>query len=115
MSRSITIKIIAEDEFESPESNRDFAPGFAQAVREVQKKAQGKWGWCSVKVEASVKVGGDTLIGTAHLGGCSYLSAEDFAAGGYLPQMIEEAIDEVAKKQEKLGHAIRMKEEVKAS
>jgi hypothetical protein len=58
------------------------------------KTAEGRWGWCVARVTA--KAGEKT--GTAYLGNCSYKNAEDFASNsGYLRQMIEEAIQEMAK------------------
>ena len=46
------------------------------------------WAWCCVRVTCTA--GGVT--GTAHLGGCSYASAEDFMAeDGYFSEMQAEA------------------------
>jgi hypothetical protein len=92
MATKITITISTLEEDETPEQSErrtKSTPGYAKAVREVMKTAEGRWGWCTATVLA--KVG--TCVGTAYLGNCSYKSAEDFALNsGYLNQMVEEAI-----------------------
>lgn len=96
----IEIIIEARDENETPEESEEStgsAPGYAKAVRGVMEKATGKWGWCVavVRARAMDKKGNTVGEGTAYLGNCSYLSAEDFAnKSGYLPQMAKEAIEE---------------------
>lgn len=100
----ITITISCQIEDESPEHSEKAtgsAPGYAEAVREQMKTAEGRWGWCSVLVKATAEKGTRSVDkeGRAYLGNCSYQSAEDFALhSGYLPQMIEEAIQDMLPK-----------------
>ena len=104
MSTKITITIDTQPEDETPERSEKrtgSAPGYAKAVREVQKTAEGRWGWCTVVITA--KGGGKE--GRAYLGNCSYRNAEDFANGGYLPQMVEEAIEDMLPKLEVKSNA----------
>lgn len=85
----VVITIEAEEEMESPErAERNASPGYAEAVREIKKTADGRWGWCSVKVEA--KIG--EKVGTTYLGNCSYYSAQDFIDSGYFEGMVKDAI-----------------------
>lgn len=96
MATKITIMIGTLEEDETPEQSEKRTgsmAGYAKAVREVMKAAEGEWGWCTATVTA--KVG--SCVGTAYLGNCSYKSAEDFALNsGYLNQMVEEAIHDAA-------------------
>lgn len=50
-----------------------------------QLESGNEWAWCTVKVTAFID--GIELEGTDYLGGCSYLSQEDFERGGYLADM----------------------------
>lgn len=100
----ITITISCQKEDETPEHSERVtgsAPGYAEAVREVMKTAEGRWGWCSVLVKATAERGSRSVDkeGRAYLGNCSYQNAEDFALhSGYLPQMVEEAIKDMLPK-----------------
>lgn len=98
----IVVKITAEPEDESPERSEKrtgSAPGYAKAVREQMKKAVGGWGWCSARMEVKLSSG---EIGTAYLGNCSYLSAEDFVENsGYYSQMFDEAFKEALEQKNK--------------
>lgn len=61
-------------------------------IRQIMDdSAWNEWAWCCVKVSAKWK----RFEGVAYLGGCSYASKEDFEKGGYLPQMQEEALDDL--------------------
>ena len=82
-----------EFSFFNAETNRyqEPSPGFADAVYEVEARADGCWGWCDVTVRATL--GG--LEGTGTLSQCSYLSEADFKAGGYYEQMEAEALAEL--------------------
>ena len=95
----ITIDTMAEDETpEHSEKVTKSAPGYAQGVRKMLKTAEGRWGWCIVRVTAKATDPGGEKAGIAYLGNCSYKNAEDFASNsGYLRQMVEEAIQEMAK------------------
>ncbi len=54
------------------------------------------WAWAQVTVEARLDVEGQTFIGRAYLGCCSYKDEADFTTpDGYYPQMCEEATDEL--------------------
>jgi hypothetical protein len=89
---SLTVEALPEEETpEQSEKRTKSAPGYAKAVREVKKTAEGRWGWCVVKITANVK----GKEGTAFLSNCSYKNAEDFVkTSGYFQQMVEEAVDE---------------------
>jgi len=99
---TITISCLMEDETpEHSERVTGSAPGYAEAVREVMKTAEGRWGWCSVLVKATAERGSRSVDkeGRSYLGNCSYQNAEDFALhSGYLPQMVEEAIKDMLPK-----------------
>ncbi|MFA5767373.1 MAG: hypothetical protein WC919_05600, partial [Candidatus Paceibacterota bacterium] len=96
---------LSEDETpEHSEKSTRSAPGYAKAVREVMKTAEGRWGWCTVKITALVckAVGsefGGKQEGTSYLGNCSYKSAQDFIkSSGYFQQMVDEAVAEAVAK-----------------
>jgi len=93
----LTINIEAQEEDETPEQSEKRTgsmKGYAKAVRENMKKAEGRWGWCCVKVEATIH-SKPTRFGTSYLGNCSYLSAQDFIKNsGYFQQMVDDAIAE---------------------
>lgn len=48
-----------------------------------------EWAWCCAVVEVSW----GEFKGVATIGCCSYESEEDFKAGGYYEDMVEEAVD----------------------
>jgi hypothetical protein len=89
---TITIEALAEDETpEHSERVTHSMEGYAKAVRENMKTAQGRWGWCTVKVTATI----GTVEGTDYLGNCSYKSSEDFILNsGYFGQMVDAAVGE---------------------
>ena len=85
------IKIEAFPEDVSPEEAQrtcGYASDFAEAVREVEAKAEAPWGWCTVKV--TVNKGQN--FGVAWLGQCSYYNELDFVENsGYFLDMVKEA------------------------
>jgi hypothetical protein len=87
---TVVIEALAEDETpEHSERVTRSAPGYAEAVREVMKTAEGRWGWCCVKIT----VLGGKREGTNYLGNCSYRSAQDFIKNsGYFQQMVNDAV-----------------------
>jgi hypothetical protein len=89
---TVVIEALAEDETpEHSERVTGSAPGYAKAVREVMKTAEGRWGWCTVKIT----VLDGKRVGTNYLGNCSYQSAQDFIkSSGYFQQMVDEAVAE---------------------
>lgn len=93
-----TFSVHAHEEDCSPEEMeraQGFAPGFAEGVRENMAKSA-MWGWCAIEVRCTVKVGNNSYQGTDHLGGCSYISAEDFMAeGGYFEGMKQNAFEDL--------------------
>jgi hypothetical protein len=95
MATKLTIIMEALPEDETPEQSEKrtgSAEGYAKAVRDMMKKAEGRWGWCCVRIKATL----GERTGTAFLGDCSYQSAEDFFDNsGYFPQMLEEAVGEL--------------------
>jgi hypothetical protein len=94
MATKFSLTLTTQPEEESPEQSErrtGSAPGYAKAVREVMETAEGRWGWCTVKI--AVKANGKE--GTAYLGNCSYKNAEDFVkTSDYFQQMVEEALTE---------------------
>jgi hypothetical protein len=87
---TITVEALAEDETpEQSEKRTGSMEGYAKAVREVMKTAEGRWGWCTVKIT----VLGGKREGTNYLGNCSYKSAQDFIKNsGYFQQMVDDAV-----------------------
>lgn len=87
-----TITMLAEPDTSSPEHQertQKFSPGFAQAVREQQKKAEKPWGWCTVVVTATL----GEFKGEDTLSGCSYLGPMDFIKNScYFEDMVNEAV-----------------------
>jgi len=69
----------------------DGSPDEEQIAAIEKQMEHSEWAWCSVKVTASW--GG--FEGSDHLGCCSYKDEDDFAEGGYLPQMQEEAMEDL--------------------
>ncbi len=58
-----------------------------------QLEAGNDWAWCSVRVSASFR----GVVGVDHLGGCSYLSEEDFCTpGGYWDDLKNGALRNLA-------------------
>lgn len=86
-----------------PEGDMD--PEAAAWVRD-QIDQGNVWGWASVTVTAKFTTeDGEELEGHDYLGGCSYLSKEDFMQpGGYYPQMREAAYEDLCQQLEKLGY-----------
>lgn len=93
----LTITVLALAEDETPEHSEKVtrsAPGYAKAVRKVMKTAEGRWGWCCVRVG----VLGGKKEGVSYLGNCSYKNAQDFIKNsGYFEMMVDEAIDDKGK------------------
>ena len=56
-----------------------------------------EWAWCTVEVQAYVP-GVEDFHGSTFLGGCSYEGEEDFKAGGYYEQMMQEALADLKEK-----------------
>jgi hypothetical protein len=70
-----------------------------------------EWAWTYVKVTASWA----GFTGRAGLGGCSYKSEADFrAVSGYLPQLLEEAVDDLLRQIEEAGWDVTCTEEAVA-
>jgi len=88
----IVVEALAEDETpEHSEKSTGSMKGYAKAVRAMMAKAEGRWGWCIVKVT----VIGGKREGTNYLGNCSYKNAQDFIEhSGYFQQMVDEAVAE---------------------
>lgn len=92
----LKIEVFAEADDITPERAEKlygFAPGFAVAVREVKKRAKGKWGWCT----AVVRVKTDNGEAEDSLGGCSYESDVDFIQNsGYFTDMVKTCLKEIS-------------------
>src|SRR5262245_46544874 len=97
--KALVITVSAIAEVESPEhygkamgTNREFA----QAVRDVIRRAEKPWGWCDVDVSVRLPDGRE---GISSLGACSYLSAADFVENsGYFSDKVEDALQEALNK-----------------
>lgn len=66
---------------------------------EADLDAGNVWAWASVKVSASWA----GFTGDDYMGACSYKDEADFRAGGYLPQMLEAAVDDLLRQIEEAG------------
>ena len=94
---TITVEALAEEETpEQSEKRTGSMKGYAKCVRENLKTAEGRWGWCIVKITV---LGGwlrQSSYGTPnYLSNCSYQSAQDFIKNsGYFQQMVDEAVAE---------------------
>lgn len=86
----IVFTITPEPEHTSP---RDDFDDEAMVAKIEKDRKSNEWAWCIVKVTASF--GG--FEGTNYLSGCSYKDEDEFANGGYLPQMQDEAIADLKK------------------
>lgn len=95
MATKLTIVMEALPDDETPEQSEKRTgsmKGYAKAVRDMMKVAEGRWGWCCVRIKATL----GAREGTAFLSNCSYKNADDFLNNsGYFTQMVEEAIGEL--------------------
>ena len=66
---------------------------------EADLDAGNEWAWASVKVSASWA----GFTGNDYLGACSYKDEAGFREGGYLPQMLEGAVDDLLRQIEEAG------------
>jgi len=99
---AVKIKVQAEREDQNLEEycRRTGVVGdFKDAVKAMQKKSK-RWGWCSVKVTASLP-GVPDVEGVDYLGACSYASRQDFIDNsGYYQDMVKTATAELDKELE---------------
>lgn len=65
------------------------------------------WAWCCARVVASINIDGEPFQGDAYLGGCSYLSEDDFRESGYYADMCAEAKSDLI---DKLNYAVKLGE-----
>jgi hypothetical protein len=94
--KDVSIRVVPEFEADfSPDWETDEGGPDTALIAKVLKAAKSNvWAWCSVTVTAEWM----GWKGRAHLGGCSYKDEADFSGpDGYLPQMVEEAIDDLNK------------------
>ena len=94
----------AREEYDSPEDH--FTDPDDAAFCHNQLARGNMWGWCCAHVMAKFTTDeGEEIVGDDWLGGCSYLSEEDFKQpGGYYDDMKKEAYAELCKKLAKLGY-----------
>jgi|SRR6516162_7466093 hypothetical protein len=112
-TKGLVIKVETEETDSEPEisfynwktkTHEEPSEGFAGAVREVMKEADGIWGWCDVKVTARL----GELEGVAYLAQCSYHNEEEFKQeGGFYEDMVETAIHELQKKINRTSELIK--------
>lgn len=96
MSDKIIISVSAEHEHIGELASLAYTSDFIQSVREMRRRAP-LWGWCCVKVEASIP--GIDLVGEAFLGHCSYYSKSDFVEkSGYYEQLVADAKSDLYRK-----------------
>lgn len=90
----ITCEIITHEDDTSFEDDPMLGDDVKEAFQEMVDK-HGIWGWCTVEVRLSKQLVpfGEVITGSNYMGGCSYMDQADFMTGGYMPQMLEEAID----------------------
>jgi len=88
----IQITVEPVEEYITPEeAGKDCAPGYAEAVYEMQRQYNSPWNWCTVKVTAKVPM--LEALGVQYLGCCSYKDKKDFIENsGYYEDMVMEAI-----------------------
>jgi hypothetical protein len=87
----ITLNTLPED-LTPEEAGVGYAEGFADAVHDVEDKAEGDWGWCTVELTVTTSKGS----ATTYLGECSYESAIDFIqTSGYFADMVKDALAEI--------------------
>ena len=61
-----------------------------------------EWAWCIAKVTAKWR----DFDGVDYLGGCSYLSEEDFRKGGYFDDMKDEALTDLNRNVQSVGEIL---------
>jgi hypothetical protein len=60
-----------------------------------QLESGNDWAWCTAIVRVTYR---DAIAAESYLGGCSYLGADDFRAGGYYDDMVRECLLEIDRK-----------------
>jgi len=86
------VELDADEETDSPDMSYDWEMDDREEF--FTNVESGKWLWFSAAVRVHHKPS-DCCLGSSHLGGCCYESLEDFAKnGGYLRDMVSEAIAE---------------------
>ena len=102
--KDVTFELEAEWEQDDPSGHFDDRED-VEFVRQ-QIRDGNVWGWCSTHVIAKwTAPDGQEVQGDDYLGGCSYLSREDFMApGGYYDDMKSEAYDRLCAKLERMGY-----------
>jgi hypothetical protein len=96
MKPDIIYSIVVEQD-DMPVHGNAIDSGDAKADKEIEDEILARldrgdtWAWAQVDVRA--ECGGQT--GHAYLGGCSYQDENDFKRGGYLPQLQEEAREDL--------------------
>jgi len=87
------IELEAKEETDSPDTTYDWSVCDRGEI--LEKINNGTWMWFQACVRVHHKPT-DCCLGSSFLGSCCYESLEQFAkTGGYLRDMIREAIDEV--------------------
>lgn len=107
----VTVTLFCEQEEISPRGNA-LDSGDPAVDKEVEDEILARlerhdvWAWCTVKIIVSFCLVDDipTLQNTQYLGCCSYKDEDEFQAGGYYEDMINEGIDELNKKLASILH-----------
>ena len=105
----ITYTLECRPEDDGPEGH--FASGSdaddAETLRWIREQLDSgnDWAWCCVRVVATVDFDGEAFQGNTFLGGCSYLSEDDFKEGCYYADLCEEAREDLLRT---LDHAVKV-------
>lgn len=94
---SFTITLKAYEDDVSPAriaKIHGYPADFVKSVKEVQKKAEFPWGWCTVMLSAEYRVNDEAIqVSSQTLSGSSYLNAADFVVNSdYFDDMLKTAI-----------------------
>lgn len=63
------------------------------------------WAWCTIEVTARYE-GIPEIVGSDHLGCCSYADEKDFRCDGYFDDMRETATDRLRERLEAISHVV---------
>jgi len=88
----LALDVEPETDCEPDFQNDDGTPD-TKLIAQIRKDSmRTMWAWCGV----TVRVRWNGWVGRAHLGGCSYKDEAEFRGeGGYFPQMVTEALDDL--------------------
>ena len=100
---SFTITLKAYEDDVSPAriaKIHGYPAGFVKSVKEVQKKSDGQWGWCTAMLTAEYRVNDEVVhVASQTVSGSSYLNAADFVVNSdYFDDMLKTVVAELKAK-----------------